>query len=293
MENNELNEVYDLPVRGANANSAKSVLYEEFNDIDIYIEDTADGYEKIFHEIMSRVFDGKYLISKIFPLGDRGQVIATCRSHNSARPSLYIIDGDLYCLCGERTDTNIPGLYTLPFYCIENLLINQEAIHQALNEECIHLLKEDAIDKFSYDAWMNNTCKPLLDLFIEYALSFSLNPAEPTVSIKVSNYLIDNSGHVDASKINKKIYELMNKTIAVVGEEDYRNKKEIIMSRLKGSVWDDIMYISGKDYLLPLIFMRMRKISNSTFENIKIKMRISTRCSIDAILDCHDYVLSA
>lgn len=293
MENTELNEAYDSPVRSTSANSAKSVLYEDFNDIDIYIEDTAEGYEKIFHEIMSRVFKGKYLISKVFPLGDRGQVIATCKSHSSDRPSLYIIDGDLYCLCGERTDTNIPGLYTLPFYCIENLLINQEAIHETLNEECVHLLRDDAIAKFSYDLWVNNSCKLLLDLFIEYAISFSLNPTEPTVSIKVSSYLNDNSGYVDEVKINTKIDELMTKTIAKVGLDNYRNQKDIILSRLKETLHDNIAYISGKDYLLPLIFMRMRKISNSTFENIKLKMRLSTRCNIDAILNCHDYVLSA
>lgn len=37
-----------IPERSVQASSAKSVFFEELNDIDIYIEDTAFGYSKLF-----------------------------------------------------------------------------------------------------------------------------------------------------------------------------------------------------------------------------------------------------
>ena len=41
--------------RRSSAKVAKSVFYEDFNDIDIYIEDTAPGYRKIFKELLIQV----------------------------------------------------------------------------------------------------------------------------------------------------------------------------------------------------------------------------------------------
>ena len=38
----------DIPTRSVEARSAISVLFQEVNEIDIYTEDTAKGYEKLF-----------------------------------------------------------------------------------------------------------------------------------------------------------------------------------------------------------------------------------------------------
>ncbi|WP_201612448.1 hypothetical protein [Psychrobacter immobilis] len=38
----------DIPTRSLEARSAISVLFQEINEIDIYTEDTARGYEKLF-----------------------------------------------------------------------------------------------------------------------------------------------------------------------------------------------------------------------------------------------------
>ena len=65
----------DIPERSVEANFAKSVFYTQYNDIDIYVEDTKQGYEKVFKILFSRLFEDKFRVDSIFPLGGRDKVI--------------------------------------------------------------------------------------------------------------------------------------------------------------------------------------------------------------------------
>ena len=60
-----------VPARSETSKSAKSVFFEDVNDIDIFIEDTAIGFEKIYAILFSRVFSDAYSVEKVFPLGGR------------------------------------------------------------------------------------------------------------------------------------------------------------------------------------------------------------------------------
>ena len=90
-----------IPERSIRAKVAKSVFYKEVNDIDIYIEDTTKGYKKLYKNLFSRVFQNKYRVSEVFPIGSRGKVIAQHKIKNSIRPYLFIIDGDLFLTTGD------------------------------------------------------------------------------------------------------------------------------------------------------------------------------------------------
>ncbi|NWE37420.1 hypothetical protein, partial [Pseudomonas gingeri] len=61
--------------RSAAAKYAASVFYEGFNDFDIYVEDTAPGYTKIFASILSRAISNNVTLEKIFALGERSNVL--------------------------------------------------------------------------------------------------------------------------------------------------------------------------------------------------------------------------
>ncbi|MBK5143502.1 DUF4435 domain-containing protein [Budviciaceae bacterium BWR-B9] len=286
----------DLPTRSSAAKLAMSVFFEEFNDIDIFIEDTERGYEKIFYEIISRVFEGEYFISKIFPLGGRKSVIDACAKSNKIeknRKELYIIDGDLYLMCGEHEDINIKGLFTLPFYCIENILIDIESIYNILNMECPNCLKDELIEKFSYNNWFKNNIPLLTELFIEYAISFKLNPAQQTVSNKVRCFVSGNDGNLDKEKVKLKIEEIKKSTINQTSIDIYNNTKDVIEKKLTGNHHHDINFISAKDYLIPLIFMRIKMITDSKRDNIRLKLALATQCNIDSIKHCKDYILNA
>lgn len=281
-----------VPERNVIGNSAKSVFFEDVNDIDIYIEDTAPGYEKIFLLLFSRVFHGKYKLEKVFPLGGRGAVIDRFESHKdstSTRPSLFIIDGDLYILTGDLQE-NQKGLYKFPFYCVENILIDADAIHSILDEEDPIRSKNVLINKFNYPEWLESNEDCLFQLFLEYAVTFKINPTEQSVAYSVNKLVSSNNGCIDKSKLDKRIKILREKAIEFVGEVEYEKAKEIVLNNLETNSCKKIDCISGKDYLLPLFTTRMKSVVKTRIPNINFKLRLAKVCDIEKIRESVLYI---
>ena len=280
-----------IPERSEASRSARSVFFEDYNDIDIYVEDTAVGYEKIFVEILSRIFLGRFRVAKIFPLGARPKVIEHCNMMGDAstRPHLHIVDGDLFLLCGESLN-NAPGLYKLPFYCIENLLIDMNAIHALLNEEEIIKLRSQIEREFDYSGWLGNNEAMLFDLFVEYAVSFKLNPKQQTVAYPVSNLVSSNNGHIDPLKLSQRIIDLREKSIGQAGEENYERLRDEIIVNAEATRKNKRSFVSGKDYLLPLLKIRFRSLVKTKISDNNIKLRLATKCNVDDISDIHNSV---
>lgn len=280
-----------IPERSLAAKSAKSVLFEEFNEIDIFIEDTAEGYEKIFKELFSRVFQGKYKISKVFPLGERRAVIDEHdkNKNNFKRPTLYVIDGDLFLMLNNSVSST-KGLFVLPCYCIENILIDIGSIHQLLNEECHYKDKDDLIIEFDYSNWSKTNYEPLLKLFIEYAVIFSLLPEKQTVGYQVTQLVSSNNGIIDEAKTLNRINELQSEIFHKHDHETYSLTKAKVESIVKLEEKNLTKFVSGKDYLLPLLLTRFRAITRSRTSNINLKLRLAIKCDVSLLNEAINYV---
>lgn len=281
-----------IPERGTAGRFAKSIFYEDINEIDIYIEDTGTGSEKIASKIFSRVLDGVYRLEKVFPLGGRGAVISKFNEEKSSlvRPSLFIIDGDIYHLTGDNIRDEI-GLYRLPCYCIENILVDPTALHSIIDEEDAVRTEDELVRAFDYEGWENLNKTKLKDLFVEYAISRVLNPSEPTIAYEVRNLVSGSDGCLDDAKLTSRIADLSSKAIAKVGEENYRVTRETILSEYESSRLEDLDFVSGKDYLLPLLKTRLRSTVKTMMSDLNLKVRLSKSCSVNKISNCREYVL--
>ncbi|NWA06916.1 DUF4435 domain-containing protein [Pseudomonas gingeri] len=281
-----------VPERGTAGKFAKSVFFEERNEIDIYIEDTALGSEKIASKIYSRIFGGTYKLEQIFPLGGRGAVISKFNEVKNllTRPSLFVIDGDIYHLTGDHVKDEV-GLYRLPCYCIENLIMDPSAIHAVIDEEDPIRTELDLIQAFDYDGWKTLNKSKLKDLFIEYAISRVLNPSEPTISYEVKNLVSGSDGCIDDVKLATRLADLASKAIAKVGEENYRVTRDRILLEYGKSQLDDLDFVSGKDYLFPLLKTRLRSTVKTLISDLNLKLRLSKACGVEKISNCRDYVL--
>lgn len=277
--------------RSATGKSAKSVFFEDVNDIDIYIEDTAFAYEKFFTLIFSRVFEKKYKVRKVFPLGGRKEVIScyNFEKDNITRPFIFIVDGDLHMLAGD-TECNKIGFYILPFYCIENILIDVNAFHDLLDEEEPVKSKDELISLFDFTDWINKNESKLFDLFLEYAITFKLNPEEKTVAYKIKDLVSSNNGCIDDIKLKKRIDDLHDKSILKVGERKYQETKEFILDNFSNSSFNKLDAISGKDYLFVLLKTRFKSIVNTKITDINFKHRLAKKCDIKKISTCLDYL---
>lgn len=280
-----------IPERSDIAKSAKSVFFEDVNDIDVYIEDTALGYTKLFSIIFSRLFEGEYRVEKVFPVGDRNSVVKQHKDHiNTGRPSIYIIDGDLYILTGNDIDSE-PGLFKLPIYCIENILCDHEAIVDVLDEEDPTNERKVIADSFDYESWVKTNCNLLFDLFVEYAISFHVNPSIQTVSYPINRLVASEKGNVSREKIEKRIDEIKAESILVLGEGPYFEMRTELVEKCTEGNKEKLKVVSGKDYLFPLLKMRAKSVVRTKISDINLKQRIAKRCDLSDLLKAKDYVL--
>ncbi|WP_019601998.1 DUF4435 domain-containing protein [Teredinibacter turnerae] len=280
-----------IPERSNIAKSAKSVFFEDVNDIDVYIEDTAVGYSKLFSIIFSRIFEGEYKVEKVFPVGDRNSVIEQHRSHvSTGRPSIYVIDGDLYILTGNDVE-NAAGLFKLPMYCIENILCDHEAIVEILDEEDPVNDRNVIAGLFNYEEWVDNNCDLLFELFIEYAISFEANPTAQTVAYPVNKLVSSEKGNISEEKIEKRIDEIKTETISVLGQERYEERRKNLIGKFVGGGKEKLSVVSGKDYVFPLLKMRAKSVVKTRISDINLKQRIAKKCDLSNMLPAKDYIL--
>ncbi|MFS1463761.1 DUF4435 domain-containing protein [Vibrio lentus] len=278
--------------RKDSAKYAKSVLLKSYNDIDIYIEDTAINYDKVYVNIFKRVFRKKYKIENVFPIGSRGKVINKCKEKTDSitRPTLFIVDGDLFLLKGEN---NLPkGTFRLPFYCIENILIDHNSILEYIDEEHANLREENIINSLDYKNWIN-ICSPLLsELFLRYAMVQKANlTGVPNVSIPVKDYCKPESFDIDKSKIEEKISQLDIALKEKLGNANFEKLKNEMISIMSSTTCKLTTYVSGKDYLYPIIHHKVSTILNKGVSHINFKQRLALKCDISLVSQCHNSVL--
>ncbi len=279
--------------RRISAKSAKSVFYEDYNDIDIFIEDTAIGYKKIFKEILIRAFGHTLSIDQVFPLGNREQVINECKKHqvSSRRKQLYIIDGDLHLLYGSNP-THLKGLFVLPRYCVENYFLDEEAIIDVVDEEEPNLDKSSIKAELDFSNWLMNNEELLLKLFIYYSICLKHLPHIKTISHKVSQLCSSNKGIVDEGKIINRIDEIKSLLSAKESIEFVEVKYNEIYNKIKKDKNKLIKYVSAKDYLMPLIDSRIRSFAKFPPNDLSVKIRLAKKIDISEITCIKDYILS-
>ncbi|HBO3578061.1 TPA: DUF4435 domain-containing protein [Pseudomonas aeruginosa] len=273
--------------RRNNAKYAASVFYEGYNDFDVYIEDTAEGYPKIFSFMLSRLLPATVSIERVFPLGDRGRVVSAAQREaagGGSRSSAYIIDGDLYLLSGETAE--IPSnVIVLPRYCIENFLIDENAFLQIMNEESAGLDLAALKNAFDFDGWVERSGPHLRDLFETFAVSHRLQSGIPTTSRGHSAICQGNSGEVDAAKVADIVQSISNQLNQNYGAQQVADIYEHVRQRINYDTCFLRTYVSGKDFLLPLLMVRMKRITSSKTANLFIKIRMARWCSLDPLGD--------
>lgn len=270
--------------RGSAARYASSVFFEHFNDFDVYIEDTAEGYNKLYAIILGRVLSSQVSIARVFPLGERAKVIEAANKAlkiEVKRKSVFIVDGDLFLLGGERQILPENAI-RLPRYCIENFLADANSFHELLDEECPHLERKFLEEKFDFTGWRDSSIEPLRRLFTSFAVSHMLNTGAKTVSMGINSICLNSMGEVCLGKAEKIAYEIDKYTAEKCGDEVVNQSLKVVNENLDSNCCFITTYVSGKDFILPLLFARFRTISKSKTPNILLKQRLARKCDVEA-----------
>ena len=283
-----------IPKRGQSAQYARSGLLSQYNDIDIYIEDTKKGFQKLYINLLSRHFGKSVKINDVNPLGPRDVVIKTCKNKVNekkiTRPSLFIIDGDLYLLKGESSP--LPkGVFRLPRYSIENILLDEKAIIEYLNEEHTTKLSDEIGSELDFKNTFERNKDSLINLFIHYALAQTIKKITlKTIKFKIKNFLNNESKLCDAL-ISSRTLEFKTQIINNSSQEHYDNKISEFRTRLTTNDCQLLCHISGKDYLFPLLMLNINNILTSPPSNINFVQRLALKCNIDILSDINSHVI--
>lgn len=242
--------MFQIPVWSNSANQSIGLLYRELQDIEIYVED--QDSEALYTKLLSRAVNNQVKIKKVIPLNGRANVVNCCKSYKGSYPALFIIDGDLGLLCGQREQPH-SRLFQHKMYCMENYLFCKSASAELLQNRSGRLLESEALELLEWDKFTSEVQGALLELFKIYAVSWKLSPEIPTVSRsyhKMCRQISRTRGSAPcAEKITKVIDEIKYSVLASCNEEEFQKVYSDVSEAI--DKLDNPLYaISGKDYLL-------------------------------------------
>lgn len=219
------------------------------NDFDVFIEDTALSSKPFYREMFGRF--SKFKIIDFHPMGGRNNVLDNCGANTDyTKNMLWIVDGDMYLLT-EPKETLPPRLFRLDKYCIENYMINEEALLYYLNNEISTMYKDEISDKLCFKNFLDSMKSSLKDLILCYAVVFKLDPSLETVGYSICRLI--NKCSLNSALVQKRIDELYLDMISKHGPDTVKKTKAQIQRVIKTIYKDSIDHISGKDVLFPLI----------------------------------------
>ncbi len=276
--------------RGGAAKYAKHVFFKSFNDLDVFVEDTASESRKIYVEILRRAFGADIQISQVFPIGTKSRVIDRCANDQGvrARRAVYIIDGDYDILLGKALPKLI-RLYRLKRYCIENYLIEEGAIISVLDEEIPDLDSGAIRARLDFAGWLSSISGHLFEFVIGSSVGFSRNCGCATINVPLASLGTDAEGRLEHAKVLSKIAEFRMHTDKQHGAGTFDADCKLI----RDSIVDDEVafvtkYLSGKSTLLPLVRRRLDALFNKTPSHLSFKLRLAMRCNVAELSEIND-----
>lgn len=287
--------------RALKSKSAVSVLNEDFNDIDIYVEDTAIEAKKIYTEIISRIFESKFKIDNVIPLGGCTHVIKEWKANKDIkdnRPKIYLIDGDYHFLNNSLSKfldaseiLNHKGLFVLPRYCIENYLIDFESFVEIIYEEIITDDRNDILQNIKFENWINNNSIILTDLFIYNSICIFYKIETKTSKYKLTNLLSSIPGVCCSKLVANRIDEIKNlisaKDPTIDIEKEFKTRKELIEHN------DFLTICTGKDYLYPMLKKYISNYYNKIYQlnDSSLKIRLAKICNISELTEIKNNII--
>lgn len=182
------------------------LFYRQLQEIEVYVED--EGDEAFYSELLYAATNQEIRVKKVIGLGGREKVVARCKSYSDEFPAIFIIDGDLELLYGEK-ESPIPKLFQHDIYCVENYIICPKACVEILIESSGKIFPEEAVQKLSWEYFVGSIRDPLISLFTTFGAAWKLMPEVKTVGHRFYNVCVQQKGSAGPTLCTKKIDDLI------------------------------------------------------------------------------------
>jgi hypothetical protein len=216
----------------------------------------------------------------VFSAGDRRSVVERAKAHDfGLRSALFLIDGDFEWVRDEAPP-EVVGIHRLSAYCIENLLLDEDAAVQVIIEDAV-ISEERARNALAFRQWLDEISEPLVELFTSFAVLNLVRPDEPTVGRGIGSVITSQGGslpELDRVKLEALRRDVDKKAAAVVGQKRADEIRKDITKRA-ASLSFAIDIVSGKDFLMPLFEFRLRRCTNLPIRRSSLRVRLARRCN--------------
>ncbi|WP_417020904.1 DUF4435 domain-containing protein [Candidatus Phyllobacterium onerii] len=237
----------------ARAVRAIGFLKAAYNDIEIFVEDTANP--TMWLRLIQKLVPPHIRLESVTPLRGRDRVVDACRRDQQAdgRRRLYIIDGDYDHLLG-RKKPRLRYLHRLRAYCSENIIVREQSLVEIGLDCSVTASRHAVATKLDYQNLIETYEHLLRELFIVYAATHLICSKIQTVGISIMEFTSNNL--IDPKKIRKR----MSDVIRQVRREGKSLEFSVMRkeARTRASSLPLEMIVSGKDYIFPIVYVHMR-----------------------------------
>lgn len=278
-----------------NLNALKALprLFAYRNDIDIYTEDKIADKE-FYRVLFKRLFNAGVSVNDVTPLGCKANVLSAydTQDKKSMRKRLYIVDGDLDLIIGTNRKAE-ENLVILDSYCIENYLIEEDAIIELIYYSNGSESKDAIRAKLNFTKWLSYNHNCLIDLFLHFGIlkQFGGGPKVRNANEFLKQHL--KQVVLDEYKIGIYSESIKAEILALLTNQGYADPQKTYgdeLSKLK-ILWPNhqdmfLRIVSGKSYLIPLLQHRVIHCvskGKSMFSKDSLKLFLANHANLDRL----------
>lgn len=275
------------PQRGDRAKYAAQVFYRAFNEIDIFVEDTALESKKIYVNLLRRALGGEVEFSQIFPIGDKARVYQRCAADQGERrrPAIYIVDGDHDELLGKALPP-LQRLFRLPRYCIENYLFDGAAAVSYLDDEIVDRSRSELEVRLDFQGWFSSIAERLVAHLTAVIATHRMRCGDgiPVANVSLSRLCSSDDGTVEESLVSAIVDQCKRAVDGKHGAGAFDAECVLLNAQLPDMPVQVVLrFVSGKALLLPLLRRRIRNLFGVSKEEALFRLRLSKVCDVSEL----------
>lgn len=258
----------------ARAAKALGFLKQRYNDVEIFDED-ASGHA-MWLRLLRKLLPGNVRLESVNVLGGRGNVIEACRLDqiNDGRKKLYIVDGD-FDYVTNKSLPRLRHLYRLKAYSIENLILHPLCIFQVCRDYDPTVNSANALQRIEYDRLIGQHELLVKALYVVYATAQEFGLGIETVKYSVYKVLTKKgkSHELDVGKVWSRIRAIVRVSVRSVEVVKCSRKRRELWAR--GKVLELDRVVSGKNCILPILWLHMRSHHNDQGNQEEFKLQLA------------------
>jgi hypothetical protein len=175
-----------LPSRSLAGKAALDIFYNDFNEVNFYVED--EDQENLDEEILRKVLP-QVKFKKIFPLGGKSSVLKHAANKDNEsldKKCIYIVDKDFDDFLDKVEQDE--RLFYLERYCVENYLLEEQAIVNVLIETYPKKKAVDIQNQLNLPNFFAETSSALTSLFTYFLCAQKLELGIKNCDCKPEEY---------------------------------------------------------------------------------------------------------